>query len=53
MYVGKNSTYFIDILGVFLYVFQVGVVDGIKPPRAAVGALYRGDFLGCVSYERH
>ena len=39
-YVGNYSTYFIDILGVFLYVLQVGVVDGIKPPRAAVGALY-------------
>ena len=53
MYVGNYSTYFIDILGVFLYVFQVGVVDGIKPPRAAVRALYRGDLLSCVCDERH
>ena len=46
-------SHLVDVFAVFPDILQVRVVDSIKPPGAAIGALDRGDLAPAVGGERH
>ena len=49
----NHYTNLIDVFEMFPNVFDIGVVNGVKPPRTSVRPLDGRDLASTVSRERH